>query len=216
MRADRAGQAQKLLEGRNLVWPASFSPDGRRLAFVLRTLETSFDIWTLPLDTTDPDHPKPGQPEPFLQTAASEMAPAFSPDGHWMAYQSSETGATQIYVRPFPGPGGIRQISTGSGSFPIWSRNGRELFYANRDNRIMVVDYAVHGDSFDAGRPRIWSNRQIGSTVFNPNLDLSYDAKRFVVLTGPKPPQPQTGPAHMVFLLNFFDELRRRIPAGGK
>jgi serine/threonine-protein kinase len=80
----------------------------------------------------------------------------------------------------------------------------------------MVAEYTVHGDSFDAGRPRIWSSQQIGSTVFNPNLDLSADGKRFVVFSGTSTPRPQTGSAHVVFLLNFFDELRRRIPAGRK
>jgi serine/threonine-protein kinase len=214
MRADRAGQAKLLMESKDVLWPASFSPDGRRLAFVQRTLETGFDVWTLPLDISDPDRPKPGQPEPFLRTAADELAPAFSPDGHWLAYESSEAGATQVYVRPFPGPGGIWQISTGSGTLPVWSPHGRELFYESRDNRIMVADYTARRESFDAGRPRLWSSRQIWNTIFSPNLDLSPDGKRFVVFPGPGPNirAPQAGPVHVTFLLNFFDEVRRRIP----
>jgi serine/threonine-protein kinase len=218
MRADRAGQAKLLMESKDVLWPASFSPDGRRLAFVQRTLETGFDIWTLPLDTSDPDQPKPGQPEPFLRTAADELAPAFSPDGRWMAYESSEAGATQVYVRPFPGPGGIWQISTGSGTLPVWSPNGRELFYESRDNRIMAADYTARRESFDAGRPRPWCSRQIWNTVFSPNLDLAPDGKRFVAFPGPGPNirAPQVGPVHVTFLLNFFDEVGRRVPSGAK
>jgi len=218
MRADRAGQAKPLLESKNVLWPTSFSPDGQRLAFVQRTLETGFDIWTLPLNLSDPDHPNPGQPEPFLTTAADELFPAFSPDGHWLAYQSSEAGATQVYVRPFPGPGGIWQISTGAGTLPVWSRNGRELFYESQDNRIMATEYTVHRMSFDAGRPRIWSNQQILSTIFSPNMDLSSDGKSFVVFPGPASNirTPQAGPIHLTFLLNFFDEVRRRVPVAGK
>ena len=217
MRADRAGQAKPLMESKNVLWPASFSPDGRRLAFVQRTLETGFDVWTLPLDISDPDHPKPGQPEPFLRTSADEMAPAFSPDGRWMAYQSSEAGATEVYVRPFPGPGGIWQISTGSGSLPVWSPIGRELFYESRDNQIIATDYTVRRESFEAGRPRIWSRRDIRNTIFSRDLDVSPDGKRFVVFPGPGPntSAPQAG-VHLTFLLNFFDEVRRRVPMVGK
>src|SRR5258706_2718859 len=91
--------------------------------------ETSFDIWTLPLDLTDPDHPKPGKPELFLGTPAVEVSPVFSPDGRWLAYMSLESGGPEVYVRPFPGPGGKWQVSTGGGVMPVWSRNGRELFY---------------------------------------------------------------------------------------
>ncbi len=218
MRADRAGQAKPLLQSKNVLWPASFSPDGRRLAFVQRTLETGFDIWTLPLDVSDPDNPTPGQPEPFLRTAADELAPAFSPDGHWIAYSSSEAGATQVYVRPFPGPGGIWQISTGSGTLPIWSPNGRELFYESRDNQIMATDYAPQGASFNVGRPRVWSSRPLWSTMFSPNLALSPDGKRFVIFPGQGPNirPPQSAPAHLTVLLNFFDEVRRRVPGVGK
>ena len=117
---------------------------------------------TLPLDTSDPDHPKPGKPEPFLGTPSDENVPMFSPDGRWIAYRSNESGTDEIYVRPFPaGRGGKWQISTGGGLYPIWSNNGRELFYETPDYRIMVVDYTVSGDSFVPGKPRLWSDKQI-------------------------------------------------------
>src|SRR5438105_14911572 len=86
-------------------------------------------VWT-PLDTSDPDHPKAGKPEPFLATPSDELAAMFSPDGRWIAYRSNESGRNEVYVRPFPGGrGGKWQISTGGGLYGIWSNNGRELFY---------------------------------------------------------------------------------------
>jgi len=93
------------------------------------------------LDTSDPDHPKPGKQEPFLRTPSDELTPMFSPDGRWIAYRSNESGTNEIYVRPFPAwRGGKWQISNGGGLYGIWSNNGRELFYEMTDNRIMVVD----------------------------------------------------------------------------
>ena len=97
---------------------------------------------------------------PFLITPFAERTPAFSPDGRWVTYYSNESGRYEVYVRPFPGPGGKWQISTGGGRFPSWSPNGKELFYRTLDSRIMVVTYSVEGDSFRAGRPRPWSEGQ--------------------------------------------------------
>ena len=107
IRSEGAGEPQRVLESSNLVLPGSFSPDGERLAYSETNPETGFDLWTLPLDLTDPDHPKPGKPEPFLRTPADERVPRFSPDGRWIAFRSNESGNNEIYVRPFPaGTGG--------------------------------------------------------------------------------------------------------------
>jgi Tol biopolymer transport system component/predicted Ser/Thr protein kinase len=213
IRSDGAGENQRLLVSRNNVLPNSFSPDGRRLAYQEVNPERGQDIWTLPLDLGDPDHPKPGKPELFLRTKFNENLPAFSPDGRWMADRSDETGTNEIYVRPFPGPGGKWQISTGGALYAMWSNNGRELFYETPDNRIMVVEYTVSGESFVPGKPRLWSDKQI----FYPgvlNLALHPDGKRFAVFPMPEAAGGEKGPVHATFLLNFFDELRWRVPAG--
>jgi dipeptidyl aminopeptidase/acylaminoacyl peptidase len=172
--------------------------------------ETSADLWVLPLDTTDPDHPKPGTPQVFLRTQANELLPRFSPDGRWIAYRSDETGSNEIWVMPFPAGAGARwQVSAGGGLYALWSSKSRQLFYETPDNRIMVVDYSVDGDSFVPGKPRLWSDRQI----FFPgvsNLDLAPDGKRFAVLS--LPDAGSAGSVHVTMLLNYFDELRRKIP----
>ena len=110
----------------------------------------------MPLDTSDPGHPKPGKPELFVRTPGAAIEPAFSPDGRWLAYTSNESGSPQVYVRPYPGGaagGGKWQISTAPGEFPIWSPNGRELFYVNLDGHIMVADYTAKGETFSPERP---------------------------------------------------------------
>jgi dipeptidyl aminopeptidase/acylaminoacyl peptidase len=104
VRSDGSGEPQLILESPNNIGPFSFSPDGRRLAY--HEVDTAgFDLWTMPLDITDPDHPKPGKPELFLRTPADEQFPKFSPDGRWIAYRSNESGSYEIYVRPFPAGG---------------------------------------------------------------------------------------------------------------
>lgn len=170
-------------------------------------------MWTLPLDLTDPDHPKPGKAEPFLRAPFIEVDAAFSPDGRWMAYSSIETEQQNgdLFVRPFPGPGGKWRISTGGGKYPSWSRDGRQLFFLGGDDRIMVTDYTAHGDSFSADKPRVWSDQQVLRPVdFVRNLDLAPDGKRFAVF--PRTTEEETkGDLHVTFLLNFEDELRRRV-----
>jgi len=218
-RSDGAGEPQKLVEGPNRVAGYSFSPDGRRLAYFEVNPDTGYDIWTLPLDIADPNSPKPGKPEPFLRTPFDELSPVFSPDGRWIAYRSTESGASEIYVRPAPrdasgsapASGGKWQISTGGGIFPLWAKDGRELFYEAADYRIMVVDYTVSGDSFVPGKPRLWSETQI-LNVGRLNLDLAPDGKRFAVFPMPENAELGKGSVHVTFLLNFLDDLKRRMP----
>ena len=212
MRADGAGETQRLLDSKNLLVPYSFFPDGRRLAYFELNPESGWDIWTLPLDLSDLDRPKPGKKDIFLRTASNELNPAVSPDGRWIAYQSDELGRYEVYVGPFDGQGGKRQISTGGGQLPVWSRNGRELFFENLDNRIMVIDYTATGASFMQGKPRVWSEQQLHEVGGMLNYDLSSKGELFAIFPELKAPREEKGDAHMSFLLNFFDELRRLAP----
>jgi serine/threonine-protein kinase len=216
-RADGSGQPEKLFSAPDPLFPSSISPDGRRIAFAREDTVTAFDIWTLPLDAKDPDHPKARQPEPFLRKSGIQSDAAFSPDGRWLAYASNETtGSFQVFVRPFPGgaSAGQWQVSTGSNSarFPIWSRNGRELFYlSTTDGRIMVASYTSRGDSFLAERPREWSPAAVPYTSNNMPLDLAPDGKRFVVHPSATTSSGKST-VHVTVLENFFDELKRKVP----
>jgi serine/threonine protein kinase len=218
IRADGAGEPQQLLESKNYVVPSSVSPDGRRLLYFEVHPETRQDLWTLPLDVSDSDHFKPGKPEPFLRTPLLEFEPSFSPDGRCIAYRSNESDAnlTEVYVRPYPGPGGKWQVSNGGGKGPIWSRNGKELFYETLDGRIMVVDYVTKGEAFEAGRPRQWSDQRILSLGGAFDADLAFDGRRFVVFPPSENSGADRGAVRVTFLVNFFDELRRRLPLAGR
>jgi WD40 repeat protein len=217
VRSDGAAAAVRLTESKKDQTPYSFSPDGKRLAFTEEGGTTLIDIWTLPIDWSDPEHPKGGQPEVFLRTPSTETAPAFSPDGRWVAYVAIERSPIErsnpeVYVRPFPADpsGGKWQISGGGGNNPIWSRNGRELFYMTPQNQIMVVSYTAKGATFVADKPRLWSDHRIWNGI-GKDYDLAPDGKRFAVF---EPPEGDQKPeAHVNLLLNFFDEVRRRAPA---
>jgi serine/threonine-protein kinase len=167
----------------------------------------------------DPENPRLGKGEPFVRAPFSAALPAFSPDGRWLAYQSNETGINEVYVRPFPGPGATSPISTGGGEEPVWSWAGgarRELFFLALDGRIMVADYTASRDSFAAGKPRVWSQHTLPyQSVFGP-FDLAPGGNRFVVALYPSGAEEQRPIDTVTVLLNFFDELRRRVPTGGK
>ena len=176
--------------------------------------KTSYDLWTVPLES-DGAGLRAGKPEVFLQTTADERYPSFSPDGRWLAYASNESGTYQVYVRAFPDKGGKWQISNSGGAYPMWSRNGHELFFETLDNHIMVAAYTVKGDSFVADKPRLWSEKQLGGTVNAArNVDLAPDGKRIVALMPVETAEAQKAQNHVIFLENFFDELQRKVPVG--
>jgi hypothetical protein len=119
-------------------------------------------------------------------------------------------------VRPFPGLGGRSQISKGGGWFPLWSQDGRELLFETLDGRVMAVSYNVKGDSFAPGKPRVWSEARLVNVYEMSVYDLAPDGKRLAAIQASDEADGQKPPTHMTFLLNFFDELRRRAPVTGK
>ena len=209
MRADGAGEALRLTASDNDHFPFSLSPDGKHVAFLEKSPKTGYDLWTLPLEDIESGHPKPGKPEPFLVTPFNEDEPMISPDGRWLAYISDESGRNEVYVRPFPGPGGKWQISTTRGVHPVWSKKSPELFYQSGEG-VMVASYTTNGEAFVASKPRLWAEKKDLGDYF----DLAPDGKRFAVVQAEA--SEQQAPPHVTLLLNFFDELRRRVPAGAK
>jgi serine/threonine-protein kinase len=212
IRADGGGNAQQLTQASNTFQiPGSWSPDGRVFAFSQRNPNTGMDIMTVRLDGSEKTAWKVGDPKPFVNTNYSEVDPVFSPDGRWVAYQSNESGASEIYVRPFPGPGGKWQISAGGGSQPQWSRTAKELYYlAPTHDKIIGVTYTVAGDTFNADKPEQWSPGQI---LDRGEYAPSADGKRIAVLKAPG--AVEVPPINKVeFIFNFFDEVRSKVSAG--
>ena len=209
VRVDGAGKPERLIEGNMVQRPYSISSDGKRLAYF--QFGKGVDIWTLPLET-DSTGPRAGKPELYLATPFAETNPEFSPDGRWLAYDSNESGRSEVYVRAFPDTGGKWQISNSGGVKPVWSRNGRELFFQSNDNRIMAVSYTVRSGSLAANKPRLWSEKSFATRGVVPTFDLAPDGKRFAVMMEAEGEGPRS---QVTFLLNFFDEVRRRAPVGG-
>jgi serine/threonine-protein kinase len=204
-RADGAGGPQPLTQSKLGQVPVAFSPDGKRLIF----REFRRGLFTVPVQN-EGGGLKAGQPEMFLQIGGGFAD--LSRDGHWIAYATAESGTNEIQVRAFPDNGSKWSVSDGRAVLPIWSPNGRELFYRTSDQRIMVVTYTVKGDVFVADKPRLWSERRLAAIV-GGNLDIAPDGKRFVVTMPVDAPDEQKAVNHVTFLQNFSDEVRRRVGA---
>jgi eukaryotic-like serine/threonine-protein kinase len=214
-RADGTGEVQRLTESSKLQGPSSFHPSGKYLAFSEgASAVATRDIMVLPIDGDETSGWKPGKASAFLNTPAGEVGAVFSNDGRWIAYTSDESGRLEIFVRPFPGPGGKWQISTAGGFEVFWSRTRRELFYRAPDNRIMVASYTVEGDSFKADKPRLWSEQAILPRPRAPIFALHPDGERLAV--PPPSSQAEEKIDKVTFIFNFFDELRRIAPRSKK
>jgi Tol biopolymer transport system component len=202
--ADGSGGIERLTEGEkagNQV-PKSFSGDGKLLAFHHVGTTTRRDIFVASVG----EH----KSAPFLQTQFTEGAPEFSPDGRWLAYVSDESGRAEIYVQPYPGPGGKWQVSTEGGTEPVWSRTGRELFYRSA-NKMMAVDTTVT-PGFVAGKPHVLFEGEYGASVFpltGVAYDVTADGQQFIMV---KETEGASAPVQINIVLNWFEELRRRAP----
>jgi serine/threonine protein kinase/Tol biopolymer transport system component len=203
--ADGSGGLERLSTGDDAETANSWSPDGQLLAFVEVTPTTGIDIWVLRMSDR--------KVQPLLRTQFNESAPRFSPDGRWLAYVSDESGRYEVYVQPYPGPGGKWQISTEGGTEPAWNRDGRELFYRSGD-KMMAVDIATQ-PGFAAGKPRmLFEGPYVPTPVTYPNYDVSPDGQRFLMLK--RSEQAQAAPTQINVVLNWFEELKRRVPTGTK
>ena len=133
------------------------------------------------------------------------MGPRFSPDARWLAYVSDESGGYEVYVRPYPGPGGKVQVSTGGGQHPLWSRDGKELFY--RTGQKWMSAAVTLGPEFTAEKPRLLFERAHLMAGAAP-YDVSPDGQRFLVL---ERTEPDIAPVtHLNVVLNWFEELRQK------
>ena len=202
--ADGSGGLERLATSEYTQFPQSWSPDGQLLTFTELNPTTGWDIWVLRMADR--------KAQPFLRTPFNEESPRFSPDGRWLAYISDESGRFEVYVQPYPGPGGRWQISTEGGAEPEWNPNGRELFYRT-ENKMMVVDIGTHS-SFSAGKPRIlFSEPYLPTPIIPANYDVSPDGQRFLML---KPSEQETAPTQINVVLNWFEELKQKVPVGKK
>ncbi len=172
--ANASGRAEPLFQSENTKVPNSWSPDGRFLLYW--SSRDNGNLMLLPLSGAD------RKPVSFLSTSFTEMQGAFSPDGKWVAYQSSESGRYEIYVRPFPGPGGRWPVSTGGGISPRWRADGKELYYLAPDAKLMAVAVSARGAAFTARAPEPLFFTHIAPGVFKPQYAVARDG-RFLINT---------------------------------
>jgi serine/threonine-protein kinase len=210
-RADGGGKQQTLIPG-TLLSPGSFALDGRLIYWQAASKAVPGGmIYTVAVSGLESGQLHAGTSEKFLQTKCGPAFPALSPDGKWVAYDDAESGPYEVYVRSFPNDDRRWQVSIHGGVMPVWSKNEQELFYRTTEGQLMVVGYEVKDGVFTPKTARLWSERLLASTGLTPNFDLAPDGKRFVVLMAAEAPAAHQ--RHASVLVNFFDEVRRRVAA---
>jgi Tol biopolymer transport system component len=192
--SDGSGPAVKAAEARHNPWNIDISPDGRTTVFN-SLYDGTFNLEVLALDSTREEHDIAASP------TATEVFGRFSPDGRWMAYMSNESGRMEVYVRSFPEQGARVQISTGGGRRPIWSPDGKQIYFWE-DNRLMAATLARDPAIRVVSRERLFEGR------YEQDYDVSKDGKRFLMI------ESETSGLGLVVVPNWLTELRQLT--GGK
>jgi len=171
-----AGGEECIFQSDRAKYTIDWSPDGRFLLLRVIDAKSNLEIWAMPVSGDR-------KPFPFLKADFGVSHGQFSPDGRWVAYASNESGKWEIFVAPFPGPGGNWKVSAAGGSEPRWRRDGRELFYLAPDGKLMAVEVKA-GATFEAGAatPLFQTRRRV--TVSSTDMfsyDVAPDGQRFLV-----------------------------------
>ena len=203
--ADGSGQFETLLDIGERQFPMSWAPDESALALYRSGSDGANRDLTILLLHGD------RTPVPFLSTPAEERGVSFSPNGRWLAYVSAESGRDEIYVRPYPGPGGQVIVSSGGGMEAVWGPDGKELFYRNGTQVMVVTVGTEQALLVEPPRPLFDDDFVIDIATGgggNPNYDISPDGEHFVFVesNGGAP----LGQLYVV--LNWFKELKERVP----
>ncbi len=203
-RTDGTGEPLRLTSSRNSQFPLAWFPDGSMVLFVEQKQETGADLMLLPLATSAAGEIQPGDPKPLLVAPFNQLAGRFSPDGKWLTYTSDESGRHEVYVQPFPGPGGRWQVSTEGAEWIEWRANGR-LYLGRSEELVMALGYRTERNRFVAEKPRLWMRIPLGMLWVDP----APDGSRAAVIRS-----DETRRESLVLLVNFFDYLRRTVRPG--
>ena len=203
---DGSSPMERLSSSEYTQVPGSWSLDEKTLSFVqwgsgLDQSQFGLDIMLLGM------HDR--KVTPFLNSRFEEIYPEFSPDGRWVSYASNESGQLEVYVESFPGPGGKSQISNQGGSEPLWSPDGKRLYYRS-SNQVWAVDVQT-GSAFSAGKPRLLFERTGYATgIPSRNWDIYPDGKRFLMIkSGEIRLYPVT---ELILVQNWFEDIRHLVP----
>jgi len=213
-RADGEGEVTPLIDSRLPQYACSWTPDGRTLVFIQST-ESGYDIHALPFDADG----NPGAPRALIASEFTEWRPEVSPDGVWLSYsQSDSLGRTQVYVQPLAGGRKI-QVSGGDGDYANilsrWSRAADEIYYRDGD-QILVVRYSVRNDEFRPEPPELLFEGTFEARGW-PDWDVAPDGEAFALFqvedADGTTPSWDVHFDDVVFVFDWFEELRRRVPA---
>jgi dipeptidyl aminopeptidase/acylaminoacyl peptidase len=198
---DGTNDERQLTHGENVQTPTSWSPDGQTLLYNESNPIGGSDLWAVTVAD--------GKVQPLVAAALGQFSAQWSPDGRWIAYVSDESGREEVFVLPFPVTGQRWRVSTNGGGEPVWSSDGRELFYRDR-RQVRVVDVAT-SPTFRAGTPRpLFADTFVVSPNNVAGYSVARDGKRFLFAQRVQPDPPIT---HIQFVGNWFTELRRAAAA---
>jgi serine/threonine-protein kinase len=203
-----AGSPERLTTGPVIQFPTGITPDGTHLVFH-QTTATGRDVMRLALDRTR-------AVTPLVQTPDDERNGIISADGHWLAYDSNSSGRFEVYVRPFPDTAaGFCLVSTTGGTRPVWSHQGKELFFSALDGAIMGVAIETTGTTCRAATPsKLIEPGYVlsgGGNVIRA-FDVSTDDQRLLMIKGPTAGSDSAPPSVLVVVQNWTQELMRLVP----
>jgi serine/threonine-protein kinase len=199
-----AGAEERLTTSPNNQFAATFTPDGRHLLFQ-ESVNQQIDIMQLELDNR--------RVTPLLQTSFVEVNPRVAPNGRWLAYESDESGRPEVYVRPFPEvERGVRMISTGGGTRPVWAHSGKELFYVSLRGELMSVTFEPESGAPGRSSVLLGASHAWAADFSPPAFDVSPDDARFLVIKRNAVGEQSAAPGSLIVVSNWFEELRRRAP----
>ena len=197
--ADGSGEVETLIQSNHPIVPEAFSRDGTQLVFREDSPNPSLFVVELAEE---------GSRMPFLDTEASESAATLSHNGKWLAYDSDSSGVNEVYVRPFPGPGGEILVSRGGGHAPVWGPDDTELFYWSNDDAQMKVASLQLEPFLVLGEARLFDTVRFWNVNNRAHHDVHSDGQRFLMLAeSENESQPRIS-----VILNWFEELKRLVP----
>jgi len=195
--ASGSGPEEILLESDKQIFANSWSADGRFILYTELDPNTRRDIWVLPLEGDR-------KPFAFFQSPTDDTPGAFSPDGHWVAYESNESSALEVYVQSFPASGRKVPVSTKGGRSPVWRGDGKELYYIAADGNLMGVEIKP-GSTFELGVPKPLFDVPAASGLRTPPYDVTADGQRFLLPKGQVDPNPSA----LTVVLNWTTDLKK-------
>ncbi|HEU4694885.1 MAG TPA: hypothetical protein VFS23_41245, partial [Vicinamibacterales bacterium] len=206
--ADGTGTVDRLSPNATPQWSTSITPDGAWLAGFDLVPKSVPHIFFLRPDASPSVS---STVEPLAETRFPGAMADFSSDGRYIAYQSEESGRTEIYVRPFPEVNNGRwQVSTAGGTRPVWAESGRELFYLDASNALTVVPVATFGPTISFGSPTKLFDTPYAEPNPSRHYDVSADGQRFLMLK-PSAGGPNAAPLSMILVEHWFEELKQRV-----